>query len=379
MSPENATSHTTTLYLGMRINKSLELYFNPEVSGGKGISGAVGLGGFSNGETFRIGSAKPALYPARIFLKYTYNLSEPDIYIPNAQNQIAGKIASERIFVILGKFGIADYFDNNSCTHDPRQQFCNWALMNSGAWDYPADTRGYTSGFLLGYCKNDFEVQLSGVLEPERANGLMMDTRINKAHGLAIEVNQAYQILGKHGQTGFLLFLNKARMGSYNDAVNLGFDSLDLAKTRMYSRIKFGFALSVSQTCSESGQAFLRFSWNDGKTETWAFTEIDRSIALGYSVAHLIFSDRIDEAGIALVVNRLSGIHEQYLEKGGTGFMIGDGQLNYATENILETYYKIAIREVLSLSADYQFIIHPAYNKDRGPVHVFGLRAHIEI
>jgi Carbohydrate-selective porin, OprB family. len=343
-SAETATSLTTTLFLGLRIYNNLELYVDPEISGGAGISGAVGLAGFSNGETFRIGNPKPELYPARLFLKYTFNLDNSDVdTISDGANQLSEIESKKNFTVIIGKFGIADYYDNNDYSHDPRTQFLNWALMNSGAWDYPADTRGYTWGFSLMYNDPSYAIQFAAVMEPLSANGLVMDTHINKAFGLALEFDKVYSISGKSGTARLLLFSNKSRMGSYSETLNNPAYDMDITQTRKYSRLKYGFAFNLSQKIIENLGGFLRVSWNDGKTETWAFTEIDKSVAIGIVDNELMRTRINDELGIAYVINGLSNDHMDYLANGGYGFMIGDGKLNYGYENILETYYKIKL------------------------------------
>ena len=377
---ETATSLTTTLFLGLRLYKNLELYVNPEISGGTGISGAVGLAGFSNGETFRIGNPKPALYPARLFLKYTLNLDNQNMdSLGDDANQLREMQSKQNFTVIIGKFGIADYFDNNDYSHDPRKQFLNWALMNSGAWDYPADTRGYTWGFALMYNDPSYAIQFAAVMEPLKANGLVMDPHINKAFGLALEFDKYYSILDEDGTARLLLYQNKARMGSYREVLDNPAYNMDITLTERYSRSKYGFAFNISQKINENSGCFLRASWNDGKTETWAFTEIDQSVATGIEDKGIIKARINDEFGVAYVINGLSNDHREYLAAGGYGFMIGDGKLNYGYENIFETYYKIQFTSYLMLTLDYQFVLNPAYNKDRGPVNILAIRAHIEL
>jgi high affinity Mn2+ porin len=376
---ESATSLTTTLFLGLRLYNNLELYVNPEISGGTGISNAIGLAGYSNGETFRIGNPKPALYPARLFLKYTLNLDNQNMdSLSDDANQLKEMQSKQNFTFIIGKFGIADYFDNNDYSHDPRVQFLNWALMNSGAWDYPADTRGYSWGFALMYNDPSYAIQFAAVMEPLNANGLVMDTHINKAFGLALEFDKNYSILGEDGTARLLLFQNKARMGSYREALDNPAYNMDITQTEMYSRNKYGFAFNLSQKINDNSGCFLRVSWDDGKTQTWAFTEIDQSIAAGYEDNGIIKARNNDVLGAAYVINGLSADHREYLAAGGYGFMIGDGQLNYGYENIFETYYKIQINNFLILTPDYQFVLNPAYNKDRGTVNIFAIRAHIE-
>ncbi len=376
---ESATSITTTLYFGLRLINNLEFYVDPEISGGSGISGAVGLAGFSNGETFRIGNPKPTLYPARLFLKYTFNFNDRDTEIEDDANQLKEKQSKENFSLIVGKFGIADYFDNNDYTHDPRTQFLNWALMNSGAWDYPADTRGYTWGIVCIYNNPAYVIQLAGVMEPLNANGLEMDTHINKAYSLTFEFDKTYSISTNEGTARILFFYNKARMGSYRETLNNPNYNMDITQTRRYSRNKVGFAFNLSQKINKSTGGFLRFSWNDGKNETWAFTEIDNSLAIGLVSKGILKQREKDEIGAAYVLNGISADHRDYLANGGYGFIIGDGKLNYGNENIIELYYKIEISNYLAFTPDYQFVINPAYNKDRGPVNIFSIRARINL
>jgi high affinity Mn2+ porin len=376
---ETATSLTTTLFLGIRVYNNLQLYFDPEISGGAGISGAVGLAGFSNGETFRIGNPSPTLYPARLFVKYIFNIDKADMdSLNDDENQLKGLQSKKNFSIVIGKFSIADYFDNNEYSNDPRTQFLNWALMNSGAWDYPADTRGYTWGFAIMFNSPSWAIHFAAVMEPQSANGLDMDTHLNKAFGLVLEFDKNYFLFGKNGTARLLLFSNKARMGSYSETLNNTFYNMDITQTRRYSRLKYGFAFNLSQKINENFGGFLRASWNDGKTETWAFTEIDHSVAIGLVDKELFNSKFNNELGIAYLINGISNIHRKYLANGGHGFIIGDGKLNYGYENISEIYYKIQLTNFLFLTPDYQFVLNPAYNKDRGPVNIFSIRTHIE-
>ncbi len=376
---EAATSFTSTFYFGLRLSNNLGVYFDPEISGGNGISGAIGLAGFSNGETFRVSSTNPVMYPARIFLRYVINLNEAELDTLNNQpNQLYGIESKENITIILGKFGIADYFDNNEYSNDPRSQFLNWSLMNSGAWDYPADTRGYTWGLRIKYSNPDFALQFAAVMEPLRANGLRMDPNINKAFGLALELDKNYSLVNAPGIARLLFFYNRARMGSYSEVINNPALQMDITKSRKYGRDKLGCAFNFSQQINKNAGGFIRLSWNDGKNETWAFTEIDRSAAIGFTDNEVIMNKISSDLGIAFVINGISSLHSEYLSKGGHGFMIGDGKLNYSPENIFEAYLKLKIGRYLELTPDYQFVINPAYNKDRGPVNIFALRGHTE-
>ena len=268
-------------------------------------------------------------------------------------------------------------FDTNRYSHDPRTQFLNWSLMNSGAWDYPADTRGYTWGAAVEYAREAWAIRGAAVMVPFEANGLRFDGNIDKAQGFALENELHYDLGGREGAARVLLFVNRARMGSYDEALARG-GAPDVTATRAYGRTKYGFTISADQQVTDDLGVFARLSWNDGQNETWAFTEIDRSVALGGVVSGAPWKRSQDQLGGAVVVNALSSPHRRYLASGGYGFIIGDGALDYGLENVWEAYYKLQLTQAIAFTADYQFIVNPAYNRDRGPVHVAGIRAHIE-
>jgi high affinity Mn2+ porin len=221
-------------------------------------------------------------------------------------------------------------------------------------------------------------VKIAGIMEPKTANGLNLDAHLNKAFGLAFETDKNYSLSGMQGTARFLIFLNKARMGNYQEALNNPLYNLDITQTEVYSSTKYGLALNLSQKFSNTIGGFLRLSWNDGKNETWAFTEIDHALSCGVVIDHLIKGRNDDQFGIALAINGISQDHRNYIAAGGLGFMIGDGKLNYGNEIIVESFYKLQFASYISISPDYQFVINPAYNKDRGPVHIFGIRVHTE-
>ncbi len=376
-------SFTSTYYIGRRLWKNAAFYFNPEIAGGEGLSKATGVAGFVNGETFRIGSAAPKLYVARAYLEQKIALGNGSTLVEDDQNQLREQAPAAYLSVRIGKFGLADFFDDNSYSHDPRTDFLNWSLMSAGAWDYPANTRGYTNGLVLELKKPSWSVRTALIQVPEEANGLKLDTRIGKAFGSVLEaekkitVNAQQNIVVRLGG-----FYNKARMGSYKEAIAEGLQQMmapDVTATRQYSRSKTGFYINAEQHFKNGG-SFLRASWNDGNNETWAYTEIDRSLSAGLSFNGAPWKRPSDKWGLAYVANGLSTPHRNYLQHGGYGFIIGDGQLNYGIENILELFYSYHITKLhLSISPDYQFVLHPAYNKDRGPVSVVALRMHFEL
>ncbi|MFT3933240.1 MAG: carbohydrate porin [Chitinophagaceae bacterium] len=377
------TSITNTYYIGRRLWRNAAVYFNPEVAGGEGLSKATGIAGFPNGETFRIGSATPKLYVARAYLEQKIPLSKGTTLTEDDQNQLREYTPAAYLAVRIGKFSIADFFDNNSYSHDPRTDFMNWSLMSAGAWDYPANTRGYTNGFVLELVEPGWALRTGMVQVPEEANGQKLDTKISGAFGTVLEaeksfiINPSQKLIVRLGG-----FYNKARMGNYNEAIQNGIAQStdpDVTDTRKYSRGKSGFYLNAEHNFKNGG-AFLRYSWNDGHNETWAFTEIDKSFSIGLSFNGTKWQRPNDKWGVAYVGNGLSVPHRQYLENKGYGFIIGDGSLNYGIENIMEVFYSYHISKLhVSISPNYQFVVHPAYNKDRGPVHIVALRLHFEI
>ncbi len=377
---ESATTLTATLFYGLQLGKIGEFYINPEIAGGSGLSSAKGIAGFTNGEAFRVGNPSPTIYVGRVYMKHTFNLGGELEYFGESANQVNKTRTKRYIEIVLGKFSIADFFDNNRFSHDPRSQFFNWSLMSGGGWDYPANVRGYTWGGMLEYSGENFKVRTAAVLVPKEANGNVMDTHIGKARSHALEIEKHFKMGANNGVLRLLGFYTLARMGNYNAALAENILNPEITTTRKYSRNKYGFLVNLEQSLGTDWGLFSRASWNDGKNETWAFTEIDRSLCLGVVHKRGLLKRQSDELGFATVMNGLSTNHKQYLQAGGYGFIIGDGQLNYQPEWITELYYKINLfYEGFWLTPDYQFVVNPAYNKDRGPAHVFSLRAHIEL
>lgn len=375
---ETQTSLTSTMYLGLRLWEGASFHFNPELAGGSGFSQTRGVAGFPNGETFRIGSLAPAIYLARLYLEQTFALSKHYSICDDEFNQLKQKIYDRQFRVVVGKYSAADFFDFNKYSHDPREHFMNWSLMSNGAWDYPANTRGYTWGTLLEYTSPKLEARVGFNLEPTYANGPVLDWNVDKALASTAELQYNYSIGKSHGNIKVLVFSNKAAMGSYTLAV-LNPDTTDIALTRKYSRTKNGICFNIEQEITDWIGVFARAGWNDGKNETWAFTEIDQSAQIGLSFYGKKWKRKYDEFGAAFVTNGISIYHQAYLKKGGYGFIIGDGNLNYKPEMITEVYYNFIIPKLnLSIAPDYQYIINPGYNADRGPVHVFSLRAHVQ-
>ncbi len=374
-------SVTTTLFIGRRLWKNAAIFFNPEVSGGSGLSGASGVAGALNGETFRVGSTEPVLYLARLFVRQRFALTADVENDEDDLNQLGGPRPTHYLSVTAGKFSIADYFDQSSYSHDPRTQFLNWSLMSAGGWDYPANTRGYTAGVMLEYVTPALALRVASTLMPTYANGPVLDYHYAKAHAETVELTKTYRLRGRAGTVRLLGFRNEAGMGNYLKALSSPYirDQPNLISTRAEGRTKLGLGLNVEQELTKNVGLFARISYNDGKNETWAFTEIDRSASLGVVSTGARWGRPEDRLGVATVLNGISAEHRAYLAAGGYGFIIGDGALNYGLESISEVYYSIAVPKYhAAISPDYQMVINPAYNRDRsGPVHVVALRLHL--
>ncbi len=371
---ETRTSFTSTLFMGWRPWKGGELYVNSELSAGTGVSQVLGLAGAPNGEIYRVDSPKLKLSLARFFLRQSWDFGGSSSKVVSDQNQLAGASSSHRVVLTAGRFSTLDVFDANAYAHDPRTQFLNWALMGSAAWDYPADTRGYTWGFALECYWDQWAARFGSFMEPKEANQLEFDHQVSRAHGEVLELEHDHQIGGQVGKVRILAFANHARMGNYRQA--LAFSPPEIVATRAPGRTKYGWAINTEQALMADLGTFARFSWNDGATETWAFTEIDRSLSMGLQLTGTAWGRKADQVSIAFVANNLSQSHADYLRAGGSGFLLGDGRLAESSERILEAYYSVQAGTHLTLSLDAQRVWSPAYNRDRGPLNVFAMRLH---
>ncbi|MFB0498440.1 high affinity Mn2+ porin [Mucilaginibacter sp. OAE612] len=376
---ETQSSITTTLFGGARLWKGAEAYFNPELSGGSGLSKTLGAAGFPNGETFRVGGAEPKIYIARLYFTQNFEWGKDKDTISDDANQLAG-LKSKRYFsVTVGKFGMADFYDGNEFSHDPRTQFMNWSLMDNGAWDYPANTRGYVMGIHTELGQPNWTLRFALTMSTTTANGAIWDQKIGKANTQTLEYEKRYTLNGQKGTFRILGFRNNGKMGDYRLAIAQSPVAPNVDTTQAYGRHKYGFGISADQYLTKDFGVFAKVSYNDGKTQTWYFTEIDRSLSFGGVLKGSSWNRGDDELGLAFVANGISNAHRDYLATGGYGFIIGDGKLNYGTEFIAELDYKInAYQKKFWLTPGYQFLLNPAYNKDRGPVNVFSLRAHVE-
>jgi len=380
------TRQTTsiTAYMGFRMPwAGGELYFNPEYFQGFGIGETLGIAGFTNGDAQKAGNRVGVLSVARLFLRQTFALGPETEWRPGDFNQLAGFVPTRRVVVTVGKFASLDIFQTSAYAGDARRQFWNWSIWGPGAWDVAADVRGYTQGVAIEVIPDPaLAIRYGALLLPSVPNGGELPFRMNNLNHI-LELAYQHRWFGRPGAIKPFAFYSVGAMGSYQQAVTIsaaGGLTPDeaIATTRRFGNQKWGFGVLVDQEIADHVGAFLRASWSDGKTETFAFTQIDRSVAFGLSFKGELWNRPGHSAGIAVAQNDLSRFHRDFLAAGGTGIIIGDGALRYGSERLMEAYYELPVyRDNVFVAANYQLVHNPGYNRDRaGPVHVFGMRVH---
>jgi hypothetical protein len=375
----HATSRVETLYTGFQITKRLEILADFESAGGNGLSNALGIAGFTNVDVVRNPTLGENPYVSRVMLHYTIPLSRDLAEATRNPLSLAGTVPARRLELRVGKMSTVDFFDLNSAGSDSHLQFMNWAIVNNGAYDYAADTRGYTYGFVAEYYAPAWAARFGEMLMPTVANGIDLDWNLHRARGENFE----FEYHTKHGTIlRPLAFVNHANMGSYRDAINgflSGKDKVpDVTLYRKQGRVKYGFGFNTEQQITDVWRAFGRLGWNDGANESYAYTEIDRTAEIGTDFRGKPWHRSQDKVGAAFVIDGISGDHRRYLQLGGQGFILGDGGLTYGLERIFETYYTAHIWRGISVAVDYQHVTNPGYNQDRGPASVVGMRIHFE-
>jgi hypothetical protein len=380
---EHATSRVETLYTGFQISKRLEILCDVESAGGAGLSSALGIAGFTNVDVVRNPTLGEAPYVSRVMLHYTIPLSSETTEATRNPLSLASTIPVRRLELRLGKMSTVDFFDLNSIGSDSHLQFMNWAIVNNGAFDYAADTRGYTYGLVMEYYDHAWAARFGELLMPTVANGIDLDWNLARARGENFEVEYHPALLPQRSTVvRGLGFINHANMGNYRQAINGYLSGRDLTPDitlyRKQGTVKYGFGLNAEQDLTSSARIFGRLGWNDGATESYAYTEIDRTAEIGVDYRGKRWHRPQDKIGAAFVANGISGDHRRYLALGGLGFILGDGALNYGLERIFETYYTAHIWRGFSIAVDYQHVTNPGYNRDRGPARVVSFRIHLE-
>ncbi len=377
-------SHTFGAYFGVNLPLHLQFYFDVEMFKGEGVSGATGLGGLTNGDVIRSGAEglpkKP--YVARRYLRWSLPLSDETDDVERGQDQLPGKDATRRVDVKIGKMAASDDFDKNRYANGTRTQFMNWSLFNNTAWDFAADTRGYTDGIMVAWINPTWALRYGIYRMPYHANGQQLVSSLGDSNGQQVELT--WQPHAEGWALRVLAFRNDAHMGDYRDAIATALateQKPDIVADDAPGRRKYGFAVNGELPLADQGETgvFMRAGWNDGRTESFVFTEVDRSLSGGFQLSGAHWGRSEDHLAVAVAIDALSSAHRDYLALGGSGFVLGDGALHYAREQIVEAYYNFVPFKHLTLSPDFQYIRNPGYNHDRGPARFAGLRAHLEL
>jgi high affinity Mn2+ porin len=363
------------LYGGARLWRGAEAHIDALMWQGFGLSKALGVEGFPNGEAFRLGTDVPNVNLARLFIRQTIGLGGEQEPVEDGPLQLAGRQDVSRLTLTVGRFSAKDIFDNNAYANDPRTQFMNWALMANEAWDYPADSLGYESGLAIELNQPQWAARYGFFQMPRVSNGTAQDSHYLEAWGMVTELERRFAVNAHPGAVRLLAYLNSADMGSYSAAVDSPVRPADIEASRAY-RYKYGFGLNAEQELIKNVGVFARLGWSDGQSQAWTFADVDRTATLGVSIKGAFWRRPEDTLGVAGVLNGISHEHQDFFAAGGTGILAGDGNLNYGWEKIVETYYDFQIWKTLHAALDYQFIADPAYNRDRGPVSVLGARLH---
>jgi high affinity Mn2+ porin len=367
-----------TLYLGLKLSRGLEAYVNPEIDQGFGLSNTLGVAGYTSGEAYKVGQQNPYYRLPRAFLRQTIDLGGEIFQLDEQPNQLEKTITSNNLTLTLGKFSVVDIFDTNTYAHDPRSDFFNWSILDAGAFDYAADSWGFTHGAALEWNQDWWAIRAGYFALSTQPNKETIDASFKQNEWVA-EFEEHHQVGVHPGKLKLLTYINHANMGLYSDALAMSAlrgGSPDTSLVRKMNQ-KSGWALNIEQELTSSMGYFLKYSKSDGTKEAFDFTEINHSLATGILLKGNPWKRHNDSLGLAIVKNNISRDGQAYFAAGGMGILIGDGALNYASEEIIETFYNVVFNPTFNMALNYQNVKNPAYNKDRGPVNIFGVRFHV--
>ena len=383
LAPDQAQETTDlTLFAGGRLWKGAEIWVNGEVDEGYGLSDTLGVAGFVSGEAYKIGDPNPYVKMPRLFLRQTINLGGAASQVDAAANQLAGRLSANRIVITLGKFSVVDVFDTNAYAHDPRGDFLNWAIIDTGNFDYAANSWGYTFGGAAEAYQGDWTLRAGLFDLSKKPNEPELETKFAQYQAIG-EAEHRHTVAGHAGAIRAGFYFTRGQLAKYADAIALyhtaGAIPADLSALRRGDS-KWGVYWGAEQEVNSALGLFARAGKGDGKTEADDFTDIDNTAALGGQLKGLGWGRAQDRLGFATVSNGISKLHQQFLADGGMGILVGDGQLpHYGREWIIETYYDWQVIPRLNVTADYQRVQNPGYNRDRGPANVFALRVHVGV
>jgi high affinity Mn2+ porin len=375
--PQTRETWTASAFLGVRAWDGGELYYTPELLQGFGLGGTVGLGGFPNGDAQKSAFSYPHYSTSRLLVRQTVGFGGEQETLDSAPNQVSENVDVSRLTFQAGLFPVADLFDGNAYARDSRSGFMNWAIWAAGAFDYAADRVGLGYGATAELNQKNWALRTGYFLMDAQSNSSNFDMQWFRRGEYLVELETRYDLFSHPGKLRTIGWINSGFMGSYRETLDNPALNLDLAQTRR-GRIKYGYVFNLEQSVTDSVGLFGRWSWNDGKTEIMSFADIDASLSGGVSIKGTSWGRSDDTIGIAGAVNALSADHRDFTAAGGLGILIGDGRLSYRPEQILEIYYAYAISKASALTFDYQYIVNPAYNADRGPLSIFSGRIHAE-
>ena len=385
LSPEaqDASSRVLTLFTGVEISDTAELLFDVQETGGHGIGEALGLAGFTNLDVVRNPLLSKAPYVARLMWHQVIPLSRKKSAAERTPLSLFKELPERRLEIRFGKFSLVDFFDLNTYGTDSNFQFMNWTVDDNGAYDYAADTRGYSFAAMLEYDDRHWAVRFAEALMPKVANGINLDADLGRAHSENVEFELHRTVVPhREGVLRLLGYSNEANMGIYRVAIGNFLagrtPTPDITAHPLQTTTKYGFGVNLEQPLNDWAGLFGRWGWNEGQHESYAYTEVDETLEFGLGLKGQGWGRKFDRAGLAFVTNGISRDHQEYLALGGLGFLLGDGKLSYAREDILETYYTAHLWRGIFASLNAQYVNHPGYNRDRGPVFVPGVRLHLE-
>ncbi len=370
-----------TLFAGVRLWKGAEFWITPEVDQGFGLSNTLGVAGFPSGEAYKVGKVEPYVQLQRAFLRQTFDLGGKTSSVDPDQMVLGGARTDSRLVLSAGKFSVGDVFDTNTYAHDPRGDFLNWSIIDAGSFDYAANAWGYTYGMAGEWYQGPWTMRLGLFDMSKDPNGERPDDHFTRFQIVA-EGERRFELLGRPGSVKVTGYDSRARMGDFADAIRLG-DATDTTPNVLSVRRYHGHAgvsFDVQQQVTDDLGVFTRGGWADGHQQSYEFTDIDRTIGAGLSLAGKRWGRGDDTVGLAAVANGISRDFQAYLDAGGLGILVGDGRLPHpGAEKIIETYYDWATSKLLHVTLDYQFIENPAYNRDRGPASILAVRVHVAI
>jgi high affinity Mn2+ porin len=381
LSPSQARqTFDATLYVGAKPWSGGEIWINPEIDQGYGLNNTVGVAGFPSGEAYKVGRSTPYLRLPRAFVRQTISLNGATEQVDPDLNQLGGSRSSNRLVVTVGKFGVSDVFDTNRFAHDPRGDFLNWAAVDAGSFDYAADAWGYTYGVALEWYRGSWTGRAGLFDLSDVPNSEHLD-RLGSQFQMVLELERRLQFYGQPGRVLVTAYESRGRMGLLDEAVSRAEASggpVDIASVRHY-RGRAGLHLTLEQQIAADLGVFARVGKAAGNVEAYEFTDIDRTVSAGLSLKGSRWARVDDTVGAVAIVNGISAARQRFLNAGGMGILVGDGQLPHAgTEQILETYYSARLACCAYLTLDYQFVKNPAYNRDRGPVSIIAARLHAQ-